>query len=294
MIKRLLSTYRRLSVAVFGGIADMIIPSFKSIQVHLKNANLKILLKTWVCILLMTGLLSYLFTFILVLVLGIVMGLGEMFLIYLAFGPVMAASFSFIILYIYPIEREKGRMNNINNNLPFAITHMAAIASAGIPPEAMFKLLTRFKEYGEISEESKNVVRNMRTFGMSSVNALKDAASKTPSRPFKEMLMGITSTIETGGNLIAYLNELSEKALFEYRIKREKYLKTLSTYADIYTALLVAAPLMFLALLATMSIIGGDIMGLGIPELIFLITWVVLPVMNIGFLVFVHVTYPGV
>ena len=106
--------------------------------------------------------------------------------------------------------------------------------------------------------------------------------------------MGITSTIETGGNLITYLNELSEKALFEYRIKREKYLKTLSTYADIYTALLVAAPLMFLALLATMGIIGGDIMGLGIPELIFLITWVVLPLMNIGFLVFVHVTYPGV
>jgi len=242
----------------------------------------------------MTGFISYLFTLLIMLAMSSVFILDEMFLVYLVFTPIMIASFSFIVLYIYPIEKGKTRMNNINNNLPFAVTHMAAIASAGIPPESMFKLLTRFKEYGEIAEESRNVVRNIKTFGMSSVNALKDAAGKTPSKPFKEMLMGITSTIETGGDLIKYLNEISEKALFDYRIKREKYLKTLSTYADIYTALLVAAPLMFLALLATMSIIGGDIMGLGIPELIFLITWVVLPLMNIGFLVFVHVTYPGV
>ncbi len=294
MLEQLLKAYRRLSVVVFGKVADLLAPGFKPIQAHLRNANIRILLKTWICMLFMTSLLSYLFTVVIVLAVSSVLFLEEMFLIYLVFAPIMIASFSFIIMYMYPIEKEKRRMNSINNNLPFAITHMAAIASAGIPPESMFKLLTRFKEYGEIAEESRNVVRNIKTFGMSSVNALKDAAKRTPSKPFKEMLMGITSTIETGGDLIRYLSEISEKALFDYRIKRERYLKTLSTYADIYTALLVAAPLMFLALLATMSIIGGDIMGLGIPELIFLITWVVLPLMNIGFLVFVHITYPGV
>ena len=65
-------------------------------------------------------------------------------------------------------------------------------------------------------------------------------------------------------------------------------------YADIYTALLVAAPLMMLSLLATMSIIGGNILGLTIQELIILITWIVLPVTNITYLAFIHVTYPGV
>lgn len=294
MIEGFLKGYRRLSVIVFGRVADRVAHSFAPMQVHLRNANVRILLKTWVSMLFMTALLSYLFSFVIILGAGLTLELGEALFIYLAFAPIMIASFSFVILYLYPLQKEKGRMNSINNNLPFAITHMAAIASAGIPPESMFKLLTRFKEYGEIAEESRNVVRNMRTFGMSSVNALKEAAKKTPSKPFEETLMGITSTIETGGDLIRYLKEMSDKALFDYRIRREKYLKTLSTYADIYTALLVAAPLMFLALLATMSIIGGDIMGLGIPELIFLMTWVVLPLLNIGFLVFIHITYPGV
>ena len=80
----------------------------------------------------------------------------------------------------------------------------------------------------------------------------------------------------------------------QININEKKYLKTLSTYADIYTALLVAAPLMMLSLLATMSIIGGSVMGLTISDLIILITWVVLPVMNVGFLAFIHMTYPGV
>ena len=104
----------------------------------------------------------------------------------------------------------------------------------------------------------------------------------------------MTATIEKGGNLVEYINQMSEKAMFDYRIRREKYLKTLSTYADIYTALLVAAPLMMLSVLGIMSIIGGTILGMTIGDLITLMTWIVLPALNISFLAFVHVTYPGV
>jgi flagellar protein FlaJ len=210
------------------------------------------------------------------------------------FFPVFVASIVFIVFYLYPVERERSRQKSIENNLPFAITHMTAISSSGIPTEFMFELLTGFKEYGEITQDSKLIMRNIKTFGMSSVDAIKDVADRTPSQGFRELLLGIVSTIESGGNLIEYLKGMSDKSLFDYRIKREKYLKTLSTYADIYTALLVAAPLMMLSMLATMSIIGGSIMGLTIDELIMLITWVMLPVFNVAFLVFIHVTYPGV
>jgi archaellum biogenesis protein FlaJ (TadC family) len=138
------------------------------------------------------------------------------------------------------------------------------------------------------------IVRNIRTFGSSSIAAMKNVASQTPSKQLKEILMGISSTIETGGNLSAYLREMSEKALFDYRIKREKYIKTLSTYADIYTALLVAAPLFLLSTMAIMSIIGGDIMGLSTSQIVTIMTWLLLPVMNTAFLTFIHITYPGV
>lgn len=288
------ANYKSLSVASFGWLADKYIGTFKSLEAHLRRAGIRVLLKTWVSMMFLTTVLVFIGSLLTIMVMNVLFDFGAFFFLYLGLAPILAACGAFVIFYLYPMELESEKRNSIENNLPFAISHMSAVASSGIPPEYMFDLLTGFKEYGEISEQSRMVVRNIKTFGMSSLSAIKDAADRTPSKPFKEMLMGIASTIETGGNLIAYLNEMSERSLFEYRIKREKYLKTLSTYADIYTALLVAAPLMMLALLATMSVIGGQILGLSIQDIIVLMTWVALPLMNIGFLGFVHITYPGV
>jgi hypothetical protein len=62
-----------------------------------------------------------------------------------------------------------------------------------------------------------------------------------------------------------------------------------------YTALCVAAPLFMISTMATMSILGGNVLlGLSSSEVVSLMTWVLLPVMNIAFLTFIHITYPGV
>lgn len=292
----MLSFYKKLSLVLFGDLVEKYIDSFRPLDPHIRNANMKVLLKTWVGMLFFTTLLSFVVSFVSIFFF-LTFLIEVEFYIYIfsvVFFPVFVASIVFIILYLYPVQRENARKKSIENNLPFAITHMAAIASSGIPTEFMFELLTGFEEYGEVTEDSKLIMRNIKTFGMSSVDALKDIAERTPSQDFREILLGIVSTIESGGNMVQYLKGMADKALFNYRIKREKYLKTLSTYADIYTALLVAAPLMMLSLLATMSIIGGNVMGLAIDELMLLITWVVLPVLNVGFITFIHTTYPGV
>jgi len=290
------SLYRKLSLVLFGGLVDKNIASFKPLELHIRNANMKILLKTWISMLFMSTLLSFFvsFTLIYVLLSYIIQVEFYIYIFCIIFFPVFVASVVFIFFYLYPVERERSRQRSIENNMPFAITHMAAIASSGIPTEFMFELLTGFREYGEISQDSKLIMRNIKTFGMSSIDALKDIADRTPSQSFRELLLGIVSTTESGGDMVEYLHEMSERALFDYRIKRERYMKTLSTYADIYTALLVAAPLMMLSMLATMSIIGGSVMGLTIDEMIMLITWVMLPFLNVAFIVFIHITYPGV
>ena len=287
--------YEKLAKATFGWLAEGRLQDFEPLKPYLKGARIRVLLKTWVSIIFFTSALSYVSAIIAVLVLGMFMDIFYIiYIIMLVFLPVLCASFTFLALYVYPMQRAKSRASSIEKNLPFAIMHMSATASSGIPPEFMFSLIGGFKEYGEISEESNMIVKNINTFGYSSIAAMKNVASQTPSKQLKEILLGISSTIETGGNLSSYLHEMSERALFDYRIKREKYLQTLSTYADIYTALLVAAPLFLLSTLAIMSIIGGDIMGLTTSEIVTLMTWVMLPFMNVAFLLFIHITYPGV
>ncbi len=290
------SAYKKISLAIFGGLVSRYMDSFRPLEPHIKNANMKILLKAWVSMLFFSTFLAFAASLASIYVL-LTYFMWVEFYIYVfsvIFFPVFVASTVFIFFYLYPVERERSRQKSIENNLPFAITHMAAISSSGIPTEFMFELLTGFREYGEITQDSKLIMRNIKTFGMSSVDAMKDVADRTPSQSFRELLLGIVTTTESGGDMIEYLRGMADKSLFDYRIKREKYLKTLSTYADIYTALLVAAPLMMLSMLASMSIIGGSVMGLTIDEVIMLITWVMLPVLNTGFLAFIHMTYPGV
>jgi archaeal flagellar protein FlaJ len=289
--------YEKLAQKAFGWLVENNTKDFEPLRQHIRGARINVLLKTWVCVIFLTSVIAYVLAFAMVIV---VFGFFiETFYLYyyimLAFVPVLVAAFTFLGFYLYPIQRSKSRASSIDNNMPFAITHMAATASSGIPPEFMFSLIAGFKEYGEISTEASMVVKNIRTFGSSSVSAMKSVASQTPSKQLKEALLGISSTIETGGDLTAYLHGMSEKALFEYKIKREKYIQTLSTYADMYTALCVAAPLFMLSTMATMSILGGNVLlGLSSSEVVSLMTWVLLPVMNIAFLTFIHMTYPGV
>jgi flagellar protein FlaJ len=289
--------YEKLAQKAFGWLVENSTKDFEPLRQHIRGARINVLLKTWVCVIFLTSAIAYIVSLLAVIT---IFGLFiETFYLYyyimIAFVPVLAASFTFLGFYLYPIQRSKSRASSIDNNMPFAITHMAATASSGIPPEFMFSLIAGFKEYGEISTEASMVVKNIRTFGSSSVSAMKSVASQTPSKQLKEALLGISSTIETGGDLTAYLHGMSEKALFEYKIKREKYIQTLSTYADMYTALCVAAPLFMLSTMATMSILGGNVLlGLSSSEVVNLMTWVLLPVMNIAFLAFIHITYPGV
>lgn len=291
----MLSFYKKLSVAVFGGFVDRYIDAFKPLKSYIIGSNIGILLKTWACLILFSTLVSYFVSIATVWLFVFILGIDFVASVYyLMFIPILTASFVLLILYVYPIQRTNSIKNSIDTDLPFAVSHMSAIVSSGIPPEFMFELLINFKEYRYISEHAKTIVRNIKTFGMSSTSAIANVAQRTPSSAFKQILDGIVSTIEKGGNIVEYLEGMAETALFEYRIKRENYLKILSTYADIYTALLVAAPLMMLAVLGIMNIIGGEVFGLSIQETIWLITWMGLPLLNTGFLLFIHMTYPGV
>lgn len=287
--------YRRFSVAMFGNLYEKYSNYFEVLKPHLMNINIDMPLKVWTCMIFMTTIMAFLISIVATVLVAYLLALEfQIFIVVVSMLPVLVAAFVFFIFYIFPIQKSGSIKNSIETDLPFALAHMSAIVSSGVPPEFVFDMLTSFEEYGAIAEQSKLIVRNIKTFGMSSVNAINDVAKRTPSDAFRQVLNGMTATMEKGGNLVEYIEQMSDKAMFDYRIRREKYMKTLSTYADIYTALLVAAPLMMLAVLGIMSLIGGTVLGMTIDELILLMTWLVLPALNISFLAFVHLTYPGV
>ena len=263
-------------------------------KLPLSESGLRILFRTYVSMVFLTGLVAFVagvpVAFLLATFYFDVSG-PALYIVLIALTLGIAAA-GFILAYFYPFSRASDRKRNINANLPFAVNHMAAIASSGVPPNVIFKLLAEFGEYEEISKECGKVVRGVESFGQDVTTAMTQVAADVPSPEFRELLYGMLSMIKTGGNLKLYLQNQAKDALFNYRIQREEYLEALSTYADFYTAVLIAAPLFLISILAVINIIGGKLGGYTIDTILTLGIFVGIPLINTAFLAFIHITQP--
>ncbi|MFA4819425.1 MAG: type II secretion system F family protein [Candidatus Aenigmatarchaeota archaeon] len=267
----------------------------KPLREEVINSNLSILFELYVGRMIFLSLLAFVLTFTFIFTAFTLIGADIMLSLMGSLIAGIATGFTVLTLYhSYPFHILTSKRNSIEGNLPFAINHMAAISASGVPPFVMFKLLTNIPEYGEISNEAKRICRNVDVFGMDVVSAMRNVSDRTPSVEFKRFIYGIVSTIETGGDIKKYLENSAKDALFDYRLKREKYIQTLATYADFYTAVLIAAPLFFVSVLSVMSLVGGTVMGLSIPNAMRIGVYALMPLMNIMFIMFIHYTQPTV
>ena len=261
----------------------------------LRAANVKVLSNTYVNIMILSTLFTTAAAFAILTILFFILNypLYQIVLKTLIFSGIAGFACA-TIFYAYPFMKIKERRRNIMTNMPFAINHMAAVATSGVPPVSMFELISASKEYGEIGTEVKKVVDFTNIFGYDFLTALRTVAATTPSPHFKEFLEGVVSTIETGGDLDSYLRQEADQATLTYNLERQRYNETVSTYSDIYTGLLIAAPLFFVAAMALVNLLGGTLGGIGVDIVMAVGAYAVIPLLNIGFLVFLQLTQPDV
>jgi flagellar protein FlaJ len=274
---------------VFGGMVDKYSKDFQFVKDSLPLANMKIPFRIYMSWVFLLTIISFVISAIITVALLSTVSFGLPVLartMLMAFLPFALAGTTFVSLAYYPTQKMNSRTKDIESNLPFALTHMGAVAESGVPPYVIFKLISEFQEYGEISKEMKKITRNIETFGLDPLTAVKEAVKKTPSEELKQTLMGFVTTTESGGDLKLYLKSAAEQALFTWRIKREKFLQQLSMYAEFYTGVLIAAPLFLVSLFAVMALIQPNLGGLDIITLTQLSIYGLIPAINVVFLVF--------
>ncbi|MBW2967709.1 type II secretion system F family protein [Candidatus Woesearchaeota archaeon] len=284
-------TIKRISLFLLDAFPDF----FKDLYHSLRLANIKILSNTYVNMMVL-GVISSFFAglffmglFFAATPLPVMQMISRTLMMALLISLVTFAGF-----YAYPSSKVKQRRRSINSNLPFAINHMSAVSSSGVSPTKMFKLISQSKEYGDISVEIEKIVNYIEIFGYDLLTAIKAIAATTPSYQFKDFLEGMISTTQTGGDMKTYLTQKADEAMLNYKLERQKYSETISTYSDIYTGILIAAPLFFVAALSLVSLLGGTVGGMDVNIIIVLGTYVVIPIMNVSFLTFLEVTQPEI
>lgn len=266
----------------------------KMLEPSIKKADMKVLPEIYAAKAVFFTILAFFVSLVYVLVMSLFFGLGLLSIAIAIPASIISALIIMIAWILYPKSVAGSKKKNIETNLPFAALHIRALASSGVPPQEIFRVLSDSEEYGAVTDECKRIHTNIEIFGMDLINAIRDAAGRTYSDDLRQFLNGMAATISSGGDLQEYMRISCDLSMSNYKLKREKWLSTLSTYADFYVGVLIAAPLFFISVLAMLAIIGGTFGGLSIPVAMYLGIFIILPALNIMFLMFVHYTQPAV
>jgi|GEM_PF-366354 len=281
---------------------------YRQLAISLKKANMPYLPSTYLSIIWFSTLLAFIFGLIissLTSFFHIGMVVGKLFPVFTPLGMTGLASrfaknfalslflpiLTFIFVYSWPATQAASIKGKIDNELPFAIIHMSAVAGSGIEPSKVLQIIATSKEYPVVSGEMRKVINQINIYGLDLVSALRSVAKVTSSEKLSGLLNGIATNIVGGGGLKEYLEKKAADMLLDYKLARKKYATIAETSMDMYIGILITAPLIFMVLLILMGTMGLTIGGFTFQTLSFLIVAIIV-VLNIFFLIFLQIRTP--
>jgi flagellar protein FlaJ len=280
---------------LIGEKTDRLLPLFKDLEPNLQSSGLKISFKVYVSLTVFTTILASIAVLISIPCLltfvfnvppfaAILFGIG---------GGLFTVAFTIIGVYAYPMYHADKLGRELEDELPFTTSYMTILASAGVPPEKIFYSISNLSVPLTVSEEAKEISRDVNLFGLDVISALEKTSKQTPSERFREMLEGLISTIHSGGNLAAYLREKSRQYMKLKRVSLQKFSDTLSILSEFYVALLITGPLLLVIMLAVMAMLGGGSLGTLSPDLLLsILTYLGIPLGSTVFLIILDVISP--
>ncbi|MBU7014471.1 MAG: type II secretion system F family protein [Theionarchaea archaeon] len=284
----------RLAYKIFGPIIDPLIGSSASLRASIRKANIRITVGEYFSYAaLITAIIMPLMMLAVAMFLSLLGKERLAITLAMALTSILTPIFMFAFFYIYPSFMADSRKRAIDSKLPFAVPYMAAMAGAGVPPDAVFDSLARSELYGEIAEEAKNITRDCRFFGKDIVTVLHDYTQHTPSRRFSELLMGITTTVRSGGDLKMYLHNEAENMMVEYRQMMKDFAENLGLFAESYITIPVFGTIFLVIVMSTLTMIsGGDFGPLSMQDMMMLVVYLGIPGLSVLFLLMIDSIIP--
>ncbi|MHC1584939.1 MAG: type II secretion system F family protein [Candidatus Syntropharchaeia archaeon] len=206
-----------------------------------------------------------------------------------SFGAVILGTFTYLFLYSYPSIKASERKGNINKILPHAVTFMYSLSRGGANIIQIFQSLASHEEtYEEVAREAQSVMRYMDYFGYDLRNALLKVSEDTPSDSFRELIDGLLTVIDSGGDITRFFGEKADEYLRIAKIEQKGFLETLGLLSESYVTAFVAGPLFIIIIEVVMTLMGsGQMMAL------YAIIYMVIPIGSIAFVVMINMISPS-
>jgi len=286
-----MSVYSETAYRLFRGYTKYFEEYFTDTKSDLRKAGIRLIMEEYIAVALLSSLIVAFGAYVLVMIVLLVLTKNPA----IAFvAPVfvcgLAGAGTFFVYYTYPSQVVDGKKKKIDNAIHYMVIYMQTLAGTGVPPQRLFKMMADFKEFGEISKICEGVYRDMNIFGLSLGDAISRAAERSPSASFQELLWGIKSSVESGGNLRAYLEQKGLTYIENYRRRLQEFVKTLSIFMEMYITVVIVGSVFVLILTTIMSLLGGYVEQ--IQAIQFMIVCIGLPFVSIAFILFLKAASP--
>ena len=163
-----------------------------------------------------------------------------------------------LVFLQYPTLVKANRATRINLLLHHAVAYMYAMRQGGAEMMGVFRAIgANSAVYGEAAHEFQRVIRDTDYFGYDQIEALRHLQETTPSEKLAEFVQDLVSVVESGGDMLAFLDARVRIYQEEARFEQKTFLSTLQLVAEAYVTLFVAGPLFIIIVMVVMGFMGS-------------------------------------
>ncbi len=290
-----------LGYRILGNVPARVIPFTQQVKQNLRAANIRINHIVYMSSMLFWSVIAFIssisIAFLLLEYLFPLLGFTFALLystIYSVLVGLTSGGVCFAAFLFYPSYKASNLKMKIEKSLVYIANYMAILSSAGATPGQTFTSLGTVGEVYNIRESARTIIKNVEFLGEDIVSSIDKESKNTPSQDYAAFLQGYIATLRTGGDLQPYLMTMSEKFMESRRRLLTKMINQLDLAGELFVAVLVALPVILITMLSIMGFFGGEVLvGLDAPQVMTLMTYIFIPFIAIGIIIFIDSIMSG-
>jgi archaeal flagellar protein FlaJ len=210
--------------------------------------------------------------------------------ILLAFATALIGSaITGTIFIFYPYYRRYEDKNRIEEGLIYFLSTMAVLSASGMSIERIIGRIAEVEDNPPLIHLAKKFLMDIRLFGMDVRTALRDIAEMSPSNVLYKQFESMRTALSTSGDLKSLLLYEVDRQIQVKREKLKAKINTLVYVGELYVALMVLTPIIFIIIISVMSVLGTSVGGGAVIQLN-VIVFIGLPIMGGVFMVLLDQT----
>jgi archaeal flagellar protein FlaJ len=187
--------------------------------------------------------------------------------------------------------RIANRKDQLERELPFTLSELSVLASTGASPVRLIRRMAQRDHDLAMTGEFKRVIYKIDIQGKDLITALAESARESPSQAVRESFWDLANMIHQGGNLDEYLRAKSDSVLQLKRLVQKEFIERLSTFLDMYVALVLVGVLMIAVGAFLLNSFGQTAGGLDADQLLLLLTFGLVPLAVVMTVLMISIAY---